>query len=226
MTSRWISLVPSPIVRELDVAEELLGRIVLHEAVAAVNLHAVVGGLHGDLARVQLRHRRLERRPRARGPSGTRRDRSAAAPPRCASRCRPASTESPGTRRSAGRTAVRSLRVAAAPLRTRPAPGRPTSAAMPMRPASSTCSVLTKPCPSSPSSCVGRHAAVLEDAPRSCRSRACRACLPSCPALMPGVPCSTMNAEMPAVPCGAIGDRHDDHHAADAAVRDERLRRR
>ena len=34
---------------------------------------------------------------------------------------------------------------------------------MPMRPASSTCSVLMKPCPSSPSSCVGRHAAVLED---------------------------------------------------------------
>ena len=82
---------------QLDVAEVLLGRIVLHEAVAAVDLHAVVGDLHGDLARIQLRHRRLERRPPAAAPSGTRRDRSAAAPPRCASRCRRASTESPGS---------------------------------------------------------------------------------------------------------------------------------
>src|SRR5207244_585039 len=49
--------------RQLDVAEVLLGRIVFHEAVAAVNLHAVVGGLHGDFARVQLGHRGLERGP-------------------------------------------------------------------------------------------------------------------------------------------------------------------
>ena len=32
----------------------------------------------------------------------------------------------------------------------------------------------------------GRHAAVLRRSPRSCRSRACRACFPSCPALKPG----------------------------------------
>src|SRR5690606_8214603 len=32
---------------ELDVAVELLGRIVLHESVAAVNLHALFGGAHG-----------------------------------------------------------------------------------------------------------------------------------------------------------------------------------
>src|SRR5215467_562859 len=47
--------------RQLDVPKELLGRIVFHEPVAAVDLHAVVGRLHGDLARIQLRHRRLER---------------------------------------------------------------------------------------------------------------------------------------------------------------------
>src|SRR6187399_769558 len=33
---------------ELDVAEELLGGIVLHEPVAAVNLHPVFGGAHRD----------------------------------------------------------------------------------------------------------------------------------------------------------------------------------
>src|SRR5262249_55577702 len=48
---------------ELDVAEELLGRIVFDEAVAAVDLDAVLGRTHGDLARVQLGHRGLERRP-------------------------------------------------------------------------------------------------------------------------------------------------------------------
>src|SRR6478735_4101351 len=47
---------------ELDVAEELLGRIVLHETVAAMNLDAVVSRLHGDLAGIQFRHRGLERR--------------------------------------------------------------------------------------------------------------------------------------------------------------------
>ena len=47
---------------ELDVAEEFLGRIVLHEPVAAVDLHAVVGGLDGNLAGVELGHRRFERR--------------------------------------------------------------------------------------------------------------------------------------------------------------------
>src|SRR5882672_3219443 len=48
--------------RQLHVAEVFLGRIVLHEAVAAVDLDAVVGHLDRDFARVQLRHRRLERR--------------------------------------------------------------------------------------------------------------------------------------------------------------------
>src|SRR5688572_12259631 len=46
--------------QQLDVTEILLGRIVLHEAVAAVHLHAVLGGAHGDLARIQLRHGGLE----------------------------------------------------------------------------------------------------------------------------------------------------------------------
>src|SRR3989442_4110441 len=48
---------------ELDVAEEFLGRIIFDETVAAVYLDAVLGGPHGDLARVQLGHRGLERRP-------------------------------------------------------------------------------------------------------------------------------------------------------------------
>ena len=43
MTSRWISLVPSPIVQSFTSRKILLGRIVLHEAVAAVNLHALFG---------------------------------------------------------------------------------------------------------------------------------------------------------------------------------------
>src|SRR5687767_1785472 len=47
--------------RELHVAEELLGRVVLHEAVAAVNLHAVLGRAHGDLARIELGHRGFDR---------------------------------------------------------------------------------------------------------------------------------------------------------------------
>src|SRR5262245_61375648 len=48
--------------RQLHVAEVFLGRVVLHETVAAVNLHTVVGNSDRDLARVQLCHRRLERR--------------------------------------------------------------------------------------------------------------------------------------------------------------------
>src|SRR6187399_731937 len=47
---------------QLHVAEVFLGRVVLDEAVAAVNLDAVVGDLDRDLAGIQLRHRRLERR--------------------------------------------------------------------------------------------------------------------------------------------------------------------
>src|SRR5688572_26095170 len=46
---------------QLDVAEILFRGIVLHEAVTAVHLHAVLGGAHRDLARVQLRHRGFER---------------------------------------------------------------------------------------------------------------------------------------------------------------------
>ena len=41
---------------------------------------------------------------------------------------------------------------------------------------------------------------------------------------MPGVPRSTMNAEMPFGAGGAIGDRHHHQHVADAAVGDEGLR--
>src|SRR5687768_10129571 len=47
--------------RELHVAEIFLRRIVLDEAVAAMNLDAVLSGAHRDFARIQLRHRRLER---------------------------------------------------------------------------------------------------------------------------------------------------------------------
>src|SRR5262245_21635358 len=49
--------------RQLHVAKELLGRIVLYEAVAAVNLDAVFGGAHRELARVELGHRGLDRGP-------------------------------------------------------------------------------------------------------------------------------------------------------------------
>src|SRR5512134_2494344 len=49
--------------RELDVAEVLLGDVILHEPVAAVDLHAVLGNAHGNLARVQLGHRGFERGP-------------------------------------------------------------------------------------------------------------------------------------------------------------------
>src|SRR5436305_10380461 len=48
---------------QLHIAEVLLGGIVLHETVAAVDLDAVVGDLHRDLAGVQLGHGRLERGP-------------------------------------------------------------------------------------------------------------------------------------------------------------------
>src|SRR6185503_910162 len=47
---------------ELHVPEELLGRIVFHEAVAAVNLHAIVGDPHRNFTRIQLRHRGFHRR--------------------------------------------------------------------------------------------------------------------------------------------------------------------
>src|SRR3712207_8549040 len=47
--------------RELHIAKELLGRVVLHEAVAAVNLDAILRRAHRNLARVQLRHGGFER---------------------------------------------------------------------------------------------------------------------------------------------------------------------
>src|SRR5690606_13933719 len=49
--------------RELDVTKVLLGRIVLDEAVAAEDLHGVLGRPHGNLTRVQLRDRGLACRP-------------------------------------------------------------------------------------------------------------------------------------------------------------------
>src|SRR6185503_4994423 len=42
--------------RQLHIAEEFLGRVVFHESVAAVNLHAVFGGSDGNLAGVEFRH--------------------------------------------------------------------------------------------------------------------------------------------------------------------------
>src|SRR4029434_7080782 len=50
---------------QLHVAKVLLGRIVFHEPVAAVDLNAVIGCFHGDFARIELRYGRLERRPAA-----------------------------------------------------------------------------------------------------------------------------------------------------------------
>src|SRR5579883_1201166 len=44
---------------ELDVAVELFGGVILEEAVAAVNLHALVGGAHRGFAGIELGHRRL-----------------------------------------------------------------------------------------------------------------------------------------------------------------------
>jgi hypothetical protein len=64
MTSRWISLVPSPMVVSFT-SRKYFRRVILHEPVAAVDLHAVFGDPHRRLARIQLRHRRLERRPPA-----------------------------------------------------------------------------------------------------------------------------------------------------------------
>src|SRR5688572_23799176 len=43
---------------ELHVAEVLLRRVVLHEAVSAMDLHAFLRGPHRDLARVELGDRR------------------------------------------------------------------------------------------------------------------------------------------------------------------------
>ena len=43
------------------------------------------------------------------------------------------------------------------------------------------------------------------------------------PARKPGVPRSTMKAEMPLAPFGAIGGGHDDQHVGASAVRDEGL---
>src|SRR5271167_2138277 len=42
---------------QFHVAVELLCRIVLDEAVAAVNLHALIGAAHGDLAAIEFCHR-------------------------------------------------------------------------------------------------------------------------------------------------------------------------
>ena len=93
---------------------------------------------------------------------------------------------------------------------------------MPMRPASSTCSVWMKPCPSSPinwSAERGNSGAALQ---RS-RSRACRACLPSCrqQAARAALDDECRDA------FGAlrlVGDRHDHQRVGRGAVRDEHLR--
>src|ERR1017187_353603 len=46
---------------QLYIAVKLLGGIVLDKSIAAVNLHALVGAAHRNLAAVELRHRGLER---------------------------------------------------------------------------------------------------------------------------------------------------------------------
>src|SRR5690349_18555679 len=48
---------------EFHVAKVLLCRIVLHESVAAVDLHALFGRTDGDFTGIEFRDRRFERRP-------------------------------------------------------------------------------------------------------------------------------------------------------------------
>src|SRR5512134_3372321 len=47
---------------QLDVAEELLRRVILHESVSPMDLHALFGRTHGNLTGIELGNRRLERR--------------------------------------------------------------------------------------------------------------------------------------------------------------------
>ena len=92
-----------------------------------------------------------------------------------------------------------------------------------MRPASSTCSVWMKPCPSSPISCAG-------DTRQFCRitSVVSLARMPSLssflPASRPPMPRSRMNAEMPFGALRLVGHRHDHERVGRGAVRDEHLR--
>ena len=58
MTSRWISLVPSPIVVSFT-SRKNFSAVVLDEPVATMNLDPVLGDMHRRFAGEQLGHRRL-----------------------------------------------------------------------------------------------------------------------------------------------------------------------
>ena len=109
------------------------------------------------------------------------------------------------------------------PPRRRPAPARPTSAAMPMRPASSTCMVLTNPCPRSPSTL----SAGTRQSSNS-TSLVSLARMPSLSSFLPGVEAggSAFDDEGGDALAArrAVGHRHDHDDVADAAVGRERLR--
>ncbi len=94
---------------------------------------------------------------------------------------------------------------------------------MPMRPASSTCSVLMKPCPSSPSSWSAgtRQSSKMTSLVSLARIPSLFSFLP---AVIPGVPCSTTNAEMPRCPLARSVTAMTTITPPMPAVRDERLR--
>ena len=91
-----------------------------------------------------------------------------------------------------------------------------------MRPASSTCSVLMKPCPSSPS-----NASAGTRQFSKITSLVSLARIPSLfslrPARIPGVPAGTHERRDAAIATRPIRDRHRHHDAGDVAVRDEGL---
>ena len=207
---------------ELHVAKELLGRVVLHEAVAAVDLHAVLGRAHGDLARVQLRHRRLERHATALvlEVRGAIREQPRGFDARGVVRELPLDglergdrlPELPALGGVVARRFERALRKADRERGDADAAGVEHLQG------------IDEPLPLLAQQVVGGHAAVVEDDLARVAGAHARACLPCGPAIMPGVPRSMMNAEMPFGAAAAVGDGHRDHHVPDAAVRDEGLR--
>ena len=200
---------------ELHVPEELLRRVVLHEPVAAVDLDAVVGGL----ARRSRWHRASPsptRRVVSHAPvlQLRRRGRSAAAPPRSAVALS-ASFHWIAWKRLIGSGRTRGAR----PRSRRAASNAPCASPTDERRDADAPGVehlhgLDEPLPSSPMSCVGRHAAVLEQhLARVARPHA-ELVLLLAGAQARRVPRSTTNAEMPRVPGRPVGHRHRDQHVA------------